>query len=119
MYKRQLSYNTDFIPKTPFNFIIDNPSLETIKGNDFLLEMYFSGAEIPKKSAIIVGENRYEMRQNSTGHFSFLFKNLQESQTFRFEANSYESEAYTLEVIPKPSVNNFSCWSAYAKRYAY
>ena len=77
--------------------------------------MHFAGAEIPKKSAIIVGENRYEMRQNSTGHFSFLFKNLQESQTFGFEANSYKSEIYTLEVIPKPSVNNFSVKLNYPK----
>lgn len=112
---RILSYNTDFVPQAPFNFIIDNPSLEAIKGNDFLLEMHFSGAEIPKKSAIIVGENRYEMRQNTTGHFSFLFKNLQESQTFGFEANSYKSEIYILEVIPKPSVNNFSVKLNYPK----
>ena len=105
---RILSYNTDFIPQAPFNFIIDNASLEAIKGNDFLLKMHFAGEEIPRKSAIIVGENRYEMRQNSTGYFSFLFKNLQESQSFGFEANSYRSEVYTLEVIPKPSVSSFS-----------
>ena len=112
---RILSYNTDFIPQAAFNFIIDNPSLEAIKGNDFLLEMHFEGEEMPWKSAIIVGENRYEMRQNNTGHFSFLFKNLQESQTFGFEANSYKSEIYTLEVIPKPNVNNFSVKLNYPK----
>ena len=112
---RILSYNTNFVPQAPFNFIVDNPNLEAIKGNDFLLEMHFAGAEIPMKSAIIVGENRYEMRQNSTGHFSFLFKNIQESQTFRFEANSYGSEIYTLNVIPKPIVNYFSIKLDYPK----
>ena len=112
---RILSYNTNFVPQAPFNFIVDNPNLEAIKGNDFLLEMHFSGAEIPMKSAIIVGKNRYEMRQNSTGHFSFLFKNIQESQTFRFEANSYSSEIYTLNTIPKPIVNYFTVKLDYPK----
>ena len=112
---RILSYNTDFVPPAPFNFIINNTSLKAVRGNDFLIEMHLSGEEIPKKSAIIVGDNRYEMRQNRTGHFSFLFKNIQESQTFRFEANSYRSEIYTLKVIPKPSVNSFSVKLNYPK----
>ena len=102
---RILSYNTDFIPQAPFNFIIDNPSLEAIKGNDFLLGMRFSGTEIPKNSAIIVKTVTKCVKM--VRDISFLFKNLQESQTFEFEANSYKSKIYTLEVIPKPSVNNF------------
>ena len=84
---RILSYNTEYIPQAPFNFRIDNESLQAIKGNDFLLEMHFEGSEIPKNSAIIVEEKRYEMRQTKTGHFSFLFKNPQQSQAFRLEAN--------------------------------
>ena len=105
---RILSFNTEFVPEAPFDFVIDNTSLEAVKGNDFLLEMHFSGKEIPKNSVIIINKNSYEMRQTKTGHFSFLFKNTQKSQSFRFEANGFVSALSTLNVIPKPSVNNFS-----------
>lgn len=112
---RILSFNTEFVPKAPFDFIIDNTSLEAIKGDNFLLEMHFKGDEIPKNSTIIIDKNSYEMRQTKTGHFSFLFKNTQKSQSFRFEANGFESNLNTLNVIPKPSVNTFSISLTYPK----
>ena len=116
---RILSYNTEYIPQAPFNFRIDNESLQAIKGNDFLLEMHFEGDEIPKNSAIIIEEKRYEMRQTKTGHFSFLFKNPQQSQAFRFDANGFKSKLNTLEIIAKPMVNSFSVslnYPSYTKR---
>jgi hypothetical protein len=116
---RILSFNTEFVPEAPFDFIIDNTYLEAVKGNDFLLEMHFSGEELPKNSAIVIDKNRYEMRQTKTGHFSFLFKNTQKTQSFRFEANGFKSALNTLRVIPKPSVNKFSVslkYPSYTKR---
>ena len=116
---RILSYNTEFIPKAPFRFILDNKSLEAIKGDDFLLKMHFTGSELPKSNAIVIGENRYEMQQIELGHFTFLFKNVQNSKQFRFEANGFQSEENTLEVMPKPSVNMFMVslkYPSYTKR---
>lgn len=112
---RILSYNTDFVPQAPFQFIIDNTSLSTTKATSFLLKMHFEGSEVPKKSSIVIGKNRYEMSRNKTGNFSFLFKNPQQSQTFRFEANGFLSGLNTLNVIPRPSVNQFNIRLTYPK----
>ena len=64
---RIISYNTEFIPTAPFDFIIDNPSLDVTKGDDFLLVMHIEGQEIPKKNTLIVDGKRYEMQQIKTG----------------------------------------------------
>ena len=104
---RIISYNTEFIPTAPFDFIIDNPSLDVTKGDDFLLVMHIEGQEIPKKNTLIVDGKRYEMQQIKTGVFTFLFKNPQVSQPFQFEANGFNSSSNTLNVIAKPTVKNF------------
>ena len=79
---RILSFNTEFVPEAPFDFIIDNTYLEAVKGNDFLLEMHFSGEELPKNSAIVIDKNRYEMRQTKQDTFHFFSKTHKKHSRF-------------------------------------
>lgn len=112
---RIISYNTEFVPVAPFDFIIDNSSLEIIKGNDYLLKMHFEGKNRPKTNTLIVDKKRFEMRQIKNGVFTFLFKNPQISQDFQFEANGFKSSINTLKVIAKPTVKNFKVDLTYPK----
>ena len=110
---RIISYKNDFLPKAPFNFVIDNERLQAVKGTDFLLEMHYEGNEIPKNSSIYIDNNQYEMKKIKSGSFSFLFKNPQKSKVFYFEALGFRSEHKSLKVIPKPSVSLFSVTLSY------
>lgn len=105
---RIISYNTEFLPVAPFDFIIDNASLQVVKGNDYLLQMHFEGSEIPKTSQIVVNGNVFEMKKESKGNFSHLFKNPQNDIDFRFSTNGFSSNSETLTVIPKPFVVRFT-----------
>ena len=104
---RIISYNKAFTPIAPFQFVIDNSTLQSTKGIDFLLEMSFDGDELPLNCQIIVDGNSYQMRKQKTGHFSYLFKNPQQDVRFSFFANGFFSKDYKLKVIPKPLVMRF------------
>ncbi|MBL6873444.1 MAG: hypothetical protein ISR00_05805 [Flavobacteriales bacterium] len=105
---RIISYNTEYLPVAPFDFIIDNTSLQVVKGDDFQLYMHYEGSEIPKSSQIMVGDNVFDMKKEAQGEFSYLFKNPQNSSDFRFTSNGFTSSSKTLTVVPKPFVVRFT-----------
>ncbi|MGC6471033.1 MAG: DUF4175 family protein [Flavobacteriales bacterium] len=112
---RIASYNTEFLPVAPFQFILENEELMVIKGNDLMLNMRLKGSEIPKNAKVVVNGMSYNMLQNKQGHFSYLFKTPQESIRFQFLANGFFSENYSLKVIPKPVVLKFTTELVYPK----
>ncbi len=110
---RIISYNKEFLPLAPFQFRVENTTLQSVKGQDFLLEMSFSGSEIPKNSQLVVNGNTYQMRQQDAGQFSYLFKNPQNDIDFSFLASGFYSSEYTLKVVPKPVVLRFEAELTY------
>jgi hypothetical protein len=103
---RILSFEQEFEPQAPFQFIIENPELSCAKGDDFLLQLRTSGNSLPADVYYVVEGNRYKMKKEG-GSFSFLIKNPQERFSFRFWASGFHSQSYTLNVIPKPSILHF------------
>lgn len=103
---RILSHNTHFEAVAPFNFQINTP-LEGVKGSDFLLEVSLTGSEIPQNGYIHFQEKNYQLRQNGSGSFSFLFKNPQASLRFQLSANGFYSESKLLAIHPKPLIKSF------------
>jgi len=105
---RIISYNTEYLPLAPFDFIIDNSSLQVIKGDDFQLYMHYEGSEIPKTSQIMLDGNVFDMKKEAKGGFSYLFKNPQNTTDFRFSSNGFSSPSKTLTVVPRPFVVRFT-----------
>jgi hypothetical protein len=112
---RIISYNTEYLPLAPFDFIIDNPSLQVIKGDNFQLYMHYEGSEIPKTSQIMVDGNVFEMKKEAKGGFSYLFKNPQNTTDFRFSSNGFSSPSKTLTVVPRPFVVRFTAELVFPK----
>ena len=116
---RIISYNTEYLPVAPFDFVIDNGLLQVVKGKDYQLTMHYEGSEIPKSSQIIVNGNKFDMKKEAKGSFSYLFKTPQNSLDFRFSSNGFVSSSNTLTVVPKPFVVRFSSelvYPSYIKR---
>ncbi|MDG1190251.1 MAG: hypothetical protein P8N00_06840, partial [Flavobacteriales bacterium] len=105
---RIISYNTEYLPLAPFDFIIDNSSLQVIKGDDFQLYMHYEGSEIPKTSQIMLDGNVFDMKKEAKGGFSYLFKNPQNTTDFSFSSNGFSSPSKTLTVVPRPFVVRFT-----------
>jgi len=106
--KRIIQYNTTFVPAAPFVFQISNESLQVPSNEDFLLEVTMGGKELPQNIFIDFGSSRFKLNKEDKLSFNYLFKNVQSSEYFRLYADGFYSEEFKLNVLPSPSLMNFS-----------
>ncbi len=105
--KRIVAYNNDFLPKAPFTFLLLNKELEVNQGDDYLLNLSFSGESVPDEARLVLGSGMSRMSKTQDGTFQVKLSNLQQSVDFRFEAAGFVSDSYKLEVLSVPIVNGF------------
>ena len=106
-------YSTQFERPAPFTFVIDNPSLQVAQQEDFDLRVSIQGDAVPSEVFISIDGNLYKMRPLDKSHFSYLFKTVQRSCTFHFEAAGVVSSEFTLQVFPKPAIVDFQAALSY------
>lgn len=102
--RRIVSHGTYFEPKAPFAFMVLNKELVAIEGEDFELNMKFSGTEIPDQAYIQIAGVEYKMNKNSNLEFSHVFVSPQKDIPFFIAADGFKSKQYTLKVVPKPLI---------------
>lgn len=118
--QRIIQNNTVFEKPAPFQFVVNNKSLETIQFQDFKLDISLKGKEIPTEVYIVRktqnGKNiQINTQKNSTTHFHYIFSNIQENTSFYLSANGFQSKPYTIKVNQKPMITNFSIYLEYPK----
>ncbi|MBO4599373.1 MAG: hypothetical protein J5641_01410, partial [Bacteroidales bacterium] len=106
-------YNTQFERPAPFAFVVENQSLEVPQQEDFELRVAVEGSTVPAEAFISVEGNIYRMKQLDKTHYSYLFKTVQRSCDFHFEAAGVVSSQYRLAVFPKPAVVDFRVLLSY------
>lgn len=111
--KRIAHYSTEYQRPAPFSFIIENSSLQVAQQEDFELLVSIDGNAIPTESFINIDGNLFKMHQIDKTHYSYLFKTVQRSCSFHFEAAKVVSPDFTLTVFPKPSVVDFKVLLSY------
>ena len=106
--KRIVQFNKDFIPQAPFDFSIQNESLLAFRNEDFQLNLRLTGNELPE-SVYLINDNR-KVKLAKTGQRSFVhtFEKIQESTVFSFEAAGFLSSEYTIDVVNRPNIKNFT-----------
>jgi hypothetical protein len=105
---RIIQNNTAFEKQAPFKFIIENEQLAVPQNEDFLLAVNLEGSAFPNDVFLVFGEYQYRLQKNDPSSFSYLFKNVSKDTEFRFYAAGFYSKPYTLELLKKPVVSNFS-----------
>ena len=105
---RIIHFNKEFIPVAPFNFQIQNENLVAFRNENFLLDVRLSGQDIPE-NAYLVSDNR-KIKLTKTGVQSYVhdFEKIQEATIFHFEAAGFISKKYTIDVVNRPNIKNFS-----------
>ena len=106
-------YNTQFERPAPYRFVIQNPSLEIPQQEDFELKVSIEGVVVPSEAFINIEGNVYKMQQVDKSHYTYLFKTVQRSCTFYFQAPEVTSSQYVLKVFPKPTVVDFRAHLSY------
>jgi len=105
--ERLLKYNTRFVKKAPFNFVVLNDDLSVVQGDDFELKVKLEGDQIPQDLYLEDGVNTYKLEKESVVRFSYTFKNLQNNKKIRLTSGEFVSNAYEVTVKKKPSLIKF------------
>ena len=100
--ERLIHHQTYFEKQAPFKFIITNKNLQAIQQQDFLLSVNLTGNEIPNEVFITIDGVEHRMDKIDKLNYTYTFKNVQQSQEFVFNAATFNSKSYELEVLPKP-----------------
>lgn len=71
---RIVHYNQTFTKPLPYQFIVENTSLQSFQNEDFTLKVKIEGEEIPEEAFIEVNSNLYKLTQETNIQFSHVFK---------------------------------------------
>jgi hypothetical protein len=111
--ERIIYHQTYFEKLAPFQFVINNTSLDAIQQQDFLLELKLKGNEIPNEVFINVDGVDHKMEKIDNVNYTYTFKNLQNKLSFVFNAAGFNSKSYELNVLAKPMLVNFKIQLTY------
>jgi len=111
--ERMVFHQTYFEKAAPFQFAIDNKSLEAIQQQDYVLELKLNGNEIPNEVFILVDGIEHKMEKIDNVNYTYTFKNVQQNQDFVFTAAGFNSKSYELKVLPKPMLMKFDIQLSY------
>ncbi|MFZ4522327.1 MAG: DUF4175 family protein [Bacteroidales bacterium] len=111
--QRLIKFNQTFATPLPFQIQILNKSLTAIQQEDFELIVKVSGTEIPAEVFVSTKEGTFKMARNKGFLFTYVFKSLQASTTFRIVTGDFKSPDYELRVFPKPTILNFEVGVTY------
>lgn len=106
--RRLIEHRTYFDKPAPFSFQLLNKELRAIQQQDFTLDLQVEGDEVPAEVLIEVSGLQFRMEKENLSTFHYTFRNLQQSETFRFFADGFYSAEYTLEALPNPVLMSFS-----------
>ncbi|MCB9245169.1 MAG: DUF4175 domain-containing protein [Flavobacteriales bacterium] len=111
--KRLVQYNKEFVPEAPFEFVLSNKDLNGIQQEDFDVELITKGKVVPSEVYIDIDGYSFKMKSDQSGQFRHTIKRLSSDLNFRFEAEGFNSKWFTLNVLQKPSVLDFTAFLDY------
>ncbi len=106
---RLAHYSTHFEKQLPYSINILNDKLQAVQNEDFVLKVGLEGEEIPAQ-VVVQTDNNNVIRpvKESAVNLNYRFVNVQNDISFRIRTDDYTSPLYTLEVLPKPVILDFS-----------
>ncbi|SHF79819.1 hypothetical protein SAMN05444274_10976 [Mariniphaga anaerophila] len=105
--QRIIHYNTQYVKPAPFEFNLVNQSLRARKGDSFTIKVEVSGDELPEIVYINIEGNNYLMKSSAAGFFEFEMASVINPVKFYFTDLKYNSDSYSLQLLPKPGINHF------------
>lgn len=112
---RIINNNTYYERPMPFSFIINTDSLKAVQFQDFKLEISVEGNELPSEVFLVKNNIKTNIQKLNATNFAYIFTNVQENTTFYLEANGFTSKQYSLDVIAKPLIKEFTININYPK----
>ncbi len=111
--ERIVNHNIYYEKKLPFSITVENNELQVIQHDDFKLNVKVEGDEVPESIFIQTGNKRIKLLRESPVHFYYSFLNVQKERKFKLIADKFESPEYSLRVLPKPVILDFTIYLDY------
>ncbi len=105
--QRIVEHGSEFRPEAPFDFVVQNDSLEVVEKKDFKLDIGIKGKELPNKAYIEMNGSRFKLNKEGAGDFSYEFKGVNDNVNFRISAGGFSSKQYELRTLPNPRLVEF------------
>jgi len=117
--KRIVNFNQSFSPPALFEFSVLNGSLKGYKNESFSLSVSTAGTLIPEDMYLVLSNRKIKMSQLQANIFGYEFINPQATESFHLESTGLRSPSYSLEIVSRPSLKNFTTkviYPSYIKR---
>lgn len=112
-----VQFDKEFLPVAPFTFSLITSNLDVFKGDDFELKVELEGDAIPNDVYIETNKGSLIKLEASNPGYSFIhtFKKLQHPIRFRFKAAGYYSKEFSMNMLTRPSLSEFSVQVEYPR----
>jgi len=105
--KRIINFNKAYVPQAPFKFELPE-RLIAFRNEDYLLQLSLKGESLPQEAYLLTNNRKIKLLTAGNGTFELLFPKITSSKSFIIEAASFESKEYTIAVVDRPSLSQFS-----------
>ena len=112
---RIIKFEEEFLPESPFQFVLLNDNLLGFKNEDFVVELGFEGEAIPNQAYLLGRGRKIKMKNDGNGKFSHTYRKLQTTTEFAFEAAGFSSDQYKVNVVSRPNLKNFNVYLDYPR----
>jgi hypothetical protein len=102
--QRILAYRQDFVPAPPFAFQLITDPLEVPAAQSFNVVFEVIGSTVPDVVFLESNGNRFRMERTDERQFTHTFPVVRTSVDFRCSAAGVQSDLYTLEALPVPTL---------------
>ncbi len=105
---RIIKYNSEFKPEAPFNFILNQNSLEGFVDEPFTLAIKTTGNSSPENVFVWINERKIKASKIGNDVFEYRIDRLRGSVDFMLESEGVSSNTYTINAFRRPSIDLFS-----------
>ena len=102
--QRIINYSQEFSKPLPFEVQLSDTEIEVSQGKDAEFSIHVTGEKIPDAFYIRSNTGVRMMNRLNTNDYRFVFKNVNQNETFFVEGGDYKSPTITLTVRPNPTM---------------
>lgn len=106
--ERLVQNNKEFERPAPFSFVVVNKKLEAIQYENYTIDVAVEGDVVPSEAYVVINGNNYQLKPNGLGKYMYTFENVSNDIDFKFSSGSVESKSYSLNVLKRPDLADFS-----------
>jgi hypothetical protein len=105
---RIINYGTRFSKPAPYEFVLQNNDLVVNKGDEYTFLVKCQGEKLPQVVFLNIEGSEYLMKKKEANQFEYKIESVLHPLNFFFTDKEYRSPMYSLQILPKPGISDFT-----------